>query len=48
MREDRHSDRIGGGRNQGDYDGRGGRGGRGGFRGGRGVRGDRHSRGLPQ
>ena len=48
LREDRHSDRIGGGLNHGDYDGSGGRGGRGGFRGGRGVRGDRHSRGLPQ
>ena len=47
MREDRHSDRTGGGRNHGGYEGRGDRGSRGG-RGGRGNRGDRHSRGLPQ
>jgi len=43
LRQDRHSDRIGGGRIQGTYDGRGGRGGHGG-RGGRGGRDDRHSR----
>ena len=45
LRADRHSDRIGGGRSQGE-----GRGGRRGDRGGRGGRGggDRHTRGLPQ
>jgi len=45
LRQDRHSDRLGGGRVQrgGAYDGRGGRGGAGG-RGGRGGRDDRHSR----
>ncbi|KAI9703689.1 MAG: hypothetical protein M1836_007459 [Candelina mexicana] len=42
LRHDRHSDRLGGGRIQGAYDGRGGRGGAGG-RGGRGNRDDRHS-----
>jgi plasminogen activator inhibitor 1 RNA-binding protein len=43
LRYDRHPDRLGGGRTQGKYDGRGARGGRGG-RGGRGNRDDRHSR----
>ncbi|SLM41039.1 telomere and ribosome associated protein stm1 [Lasallia pustulata] len=49
LREDRHADRIRGGRIQGNYDGRGGRGGGRGGRGGRGGgRGDdRHSRGVP-
>jgi len=45
LREDRHPDRIGGGRG---YEGRGDRGSRGGRGGGRGNRSDRHSRGLPQ
>lgn len=50
LREDRHADRIRGGRIQGNYDGRGGRGGGRGGRGGRGGgRGDdRHSRGVPK
>ena len=47
VRQDRHSNRIEGGRIQGNYDGRGGRGVRGG-RGGRGNRDDRHNRGPPQ
>lgn len=49
LRQDRHRDRIEGGRNQGNHDGRGGRGGRGGgSRGGRGARDDRHTRGPPK
>ncbi len=47
LRQDRHRDRIEGGRIQNNYDGRGGRGGRAG-RGGRGNRDDRHTRGPPK
>ncbi|KAI9837434.1 MAG: hypothetical protein M1837_002956 [Sclerophora amabilis] len=43
LRQDRHSDRLGGGRGQGSYDGPRGRGGRG-RRGGAARRDDRHSR----
>lgn len=46
LRQDRHANRIEGGRDRGSYDGRGGRGGRAG-RGGRGNRDDRHTRGVP-
>ncbi|KAL9135840.1 MAG: hypothetical protein Q9175_002960 [Cornicularia normoerica] len=46
LRQDRHPNRIEGGRDRDSYDGRGGRGGRAG-RGGRGNRDDRHTRGLP-
>lgn len=49
LRQDRHRDRIEGGRGQGNHEGRGGRGGRGGgSRGGRGARDDRHTRGPPK
>ena len=47
LRQDRHSNRIEGGRDRGSYDGRGGRGGRA-ARGGRGNRDDRHTRGVPK
>lgn len=47
LHQDRHPNRIDGGRDRGSYDGRGGRGGRAG-RGGRGNRDDRHTRGVPQ
>ena len=47
LRQDRHANRIEGGRDRGSYDGRGGRGGRAG-RGGRGNRDDRHTRGVPK
>ena len=47
LRQDRHPNRIEGGRDRDSYDGRGGRGGRAG-RGGRGNRDDRHTRGLPK
>ena len=47
LRQDRHANRLEGGRDRGSYDGRGGRGGRAG-RGGRGNRDDRHTRGVPK
>ena len=47
LRQDRHPNRLEGGRDRGSYEGRGGRGGRAG-RGGRGVRDDRHNRGVPK
>ena len=47
LRQDRHANRIEGGRDRGNYDGRGGRGARAG-RGGRGNRDDRHTRGVPK
>ena len=47
LRQDRHANRVEGGRDRGNYDGRGGRGARAG-RGGRGNRDDRHTRGVPK
>ena len=47
LRQDRHANRIEGGRDRASYEGRGGRGGRG-SRGGRGGRDDRHTRGVPK
>lgn len=47
LRQDRHANRIEGGRDRGSYEGRGGRAGRAG-RGGRGNRDDRHTRGVPK
>ena len=49
LRQDRHANRIEGGRDRASYEGRGGRGGRAGSgRGGRGGRDDRHTRGVPK
>ena len=47
LRQDRHANRIEGGRDRASYEGRGSRGGRAG-RGGRSGRDDRHSRGVPK
>ena len=47
LRQDRHPNRIEGGRDRAGYEGRGGRGGRA-SRGGRGSRDDRHNRGVPK
>ncbi len=47
LRQDRHANRLEGGRDRGSYDGRGSRGSRAG-RGGRGNRDDRHTRGVPK